>query len=324
MLTSRPRRNRKSVAIRGLNQETRLHVEDFVFPLFVVEGHGIKEPLKSMPGIFRYSIDQLLKEAEEVQNLGILAIALFPVIDPALKNERATEAIRSDGLIPRAVRALKKELPGLCVITDVALDPYTSHGHDGLANERGEILNDETVDYLSKMALVLAESGTDVIAPSDMMDGRIGAIRRALDEEAFSNINIIAYTAKYASAFYGPFRDTLGSQLKFGDKRSYFMNPANRREALLEAALDVKEGTDVIMIKPALLYLDVIAKVKESIHLPVAAFQVSGEYAMIMAAAQNGWMDGRAALMESLMAIKRAGADMILTYAAKEIAPLLR
>ncbi len=324
MLISRPRRNRKSAAIRALNQETRLHIEDFILPLFVIDGDKIRTPLKSMPGIFNYSIDELLKEVEEALKLGIPAVALFPIISLSLKNEIGQEAINPSGLIPQAVKRLKREFPELCVITDVALDPYTSHGHDGLVGVNGEILNDETVSKLTLMALALAESGADVIAPSDMMDGRVGAIRNTLDKNGFSHVNILAYTAKYASAFYGPYRDTLGSHLAFGDKKSYFMNPANKREALLEAALDIKEGADVIMVKPALLYLDVIAKLKETIHLPLAAYQVSGEYSMIKAAAQNGWIDGTAALLESLMAIKRAGADMILSYAAKEIAPLLR
>lgn len=320
----RPRRNRKSPAIRALVQETRLHASDLIYPLFLIEGRGVREPIKSMPGIFRWSLDLLMKEVEDALELGIPAIALFPVIEKSLKDEEGSLSIDRSGMLQKGIEALKREFPNLCIMSDVALDPYTSHGHDGIVNEEGEVLNDETVEALIQMALVQAEAGVDMVAPSDMMDGRIKAIRLALDRHGFSSVGIHAYSAKYASAFYGPFRDALSSQLKFGDKKSYQMNPANRREALLEAALDELEGADILMVKPALAYLDVILKLREATTLPVSAYHVSGEYAMVMAAAQNGWLDGPKALWESVLSIKRAGADMILTYAAPMIAEKIK
>lgn len=319
----RPRRNRKSPAIRHLVQETRLTTADLIYPLFVLDGVSTREAIGSMPGVFRFSIDELLKEAERLIEFGIYALALFPVIDAELKDESGSEAINPDGILQEAVRALKEAFPELCVITDIALDPYTAHGHDGLINRNGEVLNDPTIDVLVQMALVQAESGVDMVAPSDMMDGRIGAIRHALDAHGYEHVSIHAYCAKYASAFYGPFRDALGSSLKSGDKKSYQMNPANKREAMIEAQLDIAEGADILMVKPALAYLDVISMLRENTQRPISAYQVSGEYAMIMAAAQNGWLDGDAALYESLLSIKRAGADMIFTYAAPRIAQLL-
>lgn len=319
----RPRRNRKSAAVRALVQETRLHHSDLIYPLFVVEGTKRQEPINSMPGIFRLSLDLLMNEVERALNLKISAVALFPVISKELKDPFGLEATNREGILQQTIRALKNAFPQLYVMADVALDPYTSHGHDGIVNERGEILNDETVRILADMALVQAEAGVDMVAPSDMMDGRVGFLRGALDCAGYSSVGIHAYTAKYASAFYGPFREALSSHLEFGDKKTYQMNPANLREALLETLLDEKEGADMIMIKPALPYLDVIAKVREATCLPVSAYQVSGEYAMLMAAAQNGWIDKEKALWESVLCIKRAGADMIITYAAPAIAEMI-
>lgn len=319
----RPRRNRKSRAIRALVQETRLYLSDLIYPLFIVEGDAIKDPISSLPGVFRFSIDMLLREVEKTTELGIQALALFPVIEKSLKNLDGTESCNPNGVLPRAVRTLKKEFPHLCLISDVALDAYTSHGHDGLIDENGRVLNDETLKVLSQIALVQAEAGIDMVAPSDMMDGRVRAIRNALDSSGYHEINIHAYSAKFASSFYGPYRDALSSHLQQGDKKSYQMNPANQREALLEASLDEMEGADILMVKPALAYLDIIAKIKERTHLPISAFQVSGEYAMIIAAAQNGWLDGEKVLMEAMLCIKRAGADMIFTYAAPKVAELI-
>lgn len=319
----RPRRNRKSSAVRALVEETKLSPSDLIYPQFVIEGSGIRDPISSMPGIFRLSLDLLLREAERLVEFGIPAITLFPVISRELKDPAGTEAVNPQGILQKAVRAIKLHFPQLCVITDIALDPYTSHGHDGLVSENGEILNDETVKILAEMALIQAEAGVDMVAPSDMMDGRIGAIRTVLDENGFFDVSIHAYTAKYASAFYGPFRDALGSTLSFGDKKTYQMNPANSREALIEAHLDEMEGADILMVKPALPYLDVIAKLRGATALPISAYQVSGEYAMIMAAARNGWLDEDRALFESVLSIKRAGADMIFTYAAPKIAKLI-
>lgn len=319
----RPRRNRKSSAIRALVEETKLGVSDLIYPQFVREGTGIREPINSMPGIHRLSIDTLLKEAERLVEFGIPALALFPVIPKELKDINGSESLNSNGILQRAVREVKRHFPHLCVMTDVALDPYTSHGHDGLVNESGEILNDETVEQLVQVSLIQAESGVDMVAPSDMMDGRVGAIRRALDSTGYFNVSIHAYSAKYASAFYGPFREALSSKLAFGDKKTYQMNPANWREALREAQLDEMEGADILMVKPALPYLDIIAKLRAATTLPISAYQVSGEYAMIMAAAQNGWIDGDRILLESLLSIKRAGADMVFTYGALRVAELL-
>lgn len=314
MITQRLRRNRKSEAIRAMVQQTRLHPTDFILPMFLKEGKS--EAIESMPGLFRHNLDSALREIERVCQAGITAVALFPVVDPALKDESGSESVNPNALIHRAVREIKERFPNICLIADVALDPYTLHGHDGLINDKGEILNDETVRELVSMALVQAEAGVDMVAPSDMMDGRVGAIRKALDEHGFHHVSIHAYSAKYASSLYSPFRDALSSQLRFGDKLSYQLNPANAREALLEAALDESEGADIIMVKPAGFYLDIIAKLKKSSKLPISAYQVSGEYAMIKAAGKLGWVDEDKVLLESLMAIKRAGADMIFTYAA--------
>ncbi|MCC5832165.1 MAG: porphobilinogen synthase [Chlamydiales bacterium] len=323
LLLYRPRRNRKSAAVRALVEETRLSTSDLIYPQFVVEGSGIRDPISSMPGICRLTLDLLIKEAERLLEFGIPGIALFPIIPKELKNPAASEALNPQGILQQAVRAIKRHFPQLCVITDIALDPYTSHGHDGLVNSEMEIMNDETVEILSQMALIQAEAGVDMVAPSDMMDGRVGAIRAALDRNGFSDVGIHAYTAKYASAFYGPFREALGSTPSFGDKKTYQMNPANSREALIEARLDEMEGADILMVKPALAYLDIIAKLRAATSLPISAYHVSGEYAMVMAAAQNGWLDGDRALLESVLSIKRAGADMIFTYAAPKIAQLL-
>lgn len=324
MLFHRPRRNRKTCAVRALVQENRLHASDLIHPLFVVEGNSVRIPIKSMPGIERLSIDELLKEVEKNCSVGIQAVALFPVISPEKKDEEGSESLNKEGILQKAIRAVKKEFPDVCVISDVALDPYTTHGHDGVLNEKQDVANDKTVDILVEMALVQAEAGVDMVAPSDMMDGRVGAIRKGLDSAGFFDVNIHAYSAKYASAFYGPFRDALSSRLKFGNKKTYQMNPANSREALLEAMLDESEGADVIMVKPALAYLDVIAKIREVTSLPISAYQVSGEYSMIMAADQNGWLDGKQALIESMLSIKRAGADMIFTYGAFRIAQWIK
>lgn len=323
-LPCRPRRNRKSPAIRGLVQETRLHPENFVAPLFVLEGHNRHQAINSMPGINRLSVDLLLKEAEALLKLGVKAVDLFAVVPPEKKDCLATEATLSGNLIERAVIALKKEFPELCVMVDIALDPYTDHGHDGLINNAGAIINDATIHILGKMSLQAAQAGADIVAPSDMMDGRVGYIRSQLDAAGYIDVGILAYAAKYASAFYGPFREALGSAPKFGDKKSYQMNPSNAREALLECHLDASEGADMLLIKPALAYLDIIAKVREITYLPVGAYHVSGEYAMVKAAAQNGWIDGERVMFESLLSIKRAGADFILTYAAREMAEFLK
>lgn len=323
-LPVRLRRNRKSPAIRALLQETRLHPSDFVSPLFILEGSKVKQEIVSMPGVFRYSIDLLLKEVEESLKLGIQAVDLFIVIDPDKKDPLGTEALRENNLLFRSIQVLKAEFPQLCVMADIALDPFTDHGHDGLVNRQGEVLNDATLKVLGQMATLTAQAGVDIVAPSDMMDGRVGYIRSVLDKSGFSDVGILAYAAKYASAFYGPFRDALHSAPKFGDKKAYQMNPANKREAILESQLDEQEAADMLLIKPALAYLDVIAKVKENTHLPVGAYHVSGEYAMVKAAAIQGWIDGDCVMHECLLSIKRAGADFILTYAAKEMAKKIR
>jgi porphobilinogen synthase len=322
-LIYRPRRLRRTEALRQLVQETHLRVQDLIYPLFVMEGENQRQEVESMPGCYRYTLDLLLKEVEEAANLGIPAVALFPVVPEEKKDPTGRESFNPEGLIQRAVRRLKQEIPEILVITDVALDPYSSEGHDGIVRD-GVILNDETVEVLVKQALSQAEAGTDIVAPSDMMDGRVGAIREALDEQGYTDVAILAYSAKYASAFYGPFRDALGSAPKWGDKKTYQMDPANAREALKEVELDEAEGADMVMVKPALAYLDIIYRVKEATNLPVAAYNVSGEYAMIKAAEQKGWIDGKKVMMESLLAMKRAGADIILTYFAKEAALLLR
>ncbi len=321
----RPRRNRKSDAIRNLVQETHLTVNDFIFPLFLIEGQGQAVEVASMPGIFRWSLDRLLEEIGACRALGIKTFDIFPSIADAKKDRFGREGINPDGLYLTAIRDIKRLYPDVTVMTDVALDPYSSDGHDGLVDaESGEIMNDATLEILGQMALAQARAGADILGPSDMMDGRVGFIRDVLDRNAFSHVSIMSYTAKYASAFYNPFRDALDSAPKRGDKKTYQMDPANRREALREVALDEAEGADMVMVKPALSYLDIIREVRDYTHLPVTAYNVSGEYAMIKAAAQNGWLDGERAMLEVLLSIKRAGADAILTYFAKEAAQVLR
>lgn len=311
---------------RRLMRENRLSADDLICPLFVIEGNKQQQAVSSMPGVSRLSLDVLIKEAETLLSLGVPAIALFPVIDPKAKSLGAEEAYNPDGLAQRAVRELKSHFPELGVITDVALDPFTIHGQDGLLNDQGYVVNDETVEVLCKQALSHAEAGADVVAPSDMMDGRIGAIRRALEAEGHRNTRILAYSAKYASSFYGPFRDAVGSSgnLGSGNKYSYQMDPANSDEALREIALDLQEGADMIMVKPGMPYLDIIRRAKDQFGVPTMAYQVSGEYAMLKAASMNGWLDEKAVVMESLLAFKRAGCDAILTYYAKAAAQWLK
>lgn len=322
-LTQRPRRLRRTETLRKMVRETILTVDDLIYPMFVMEGESIKIEIASMPGCYRFSLDLLLEEITVVSQLGINAIALFPVIPEEQKNDTGTESYNPEGLVQETVKAIKKAVPEIIMITDVALDPFTTHGHDGLVDENGKILNDQTVEVLVKMALSQAEAGADFVAPSDMMDGRIGAIRQALDAEGYINVGILAYSAKYASAYYGPFRDALDSAPKFGDKKTYQMDAANAKEALKEIELDIAEGADIIMVKPALAYLDIICQVKTATNLPVAAYNVSGEYAMIKAAAQHGWIDEKKVILETLTSMKRAGADLILTYFAKEVALML-
>ena len=317
---SRMRRNRTNDAVRRMVAENKLSVDDFIWPVFVLEGDGRREAVASMPGVERLSVDQLVEAAKEAFGLGIPALAIFPVVDPASKTDGAEEAWNPDNLMCRAVRAVREALPEIMLVCDVALDPYTSHGHDGLLRD-GEIVNDETVEVLCKQALVQAGAGCDTIAPSDMMDGRIGAVRAALDGAGFQNTRIMAYAAKYASAFYGPFRDAVGSRSTLkGDKRAYQMDPANSDEALREVAHDIAEGADMVMVKPGMPYLDIVRRVKDAFGVPTFAYQVSGEYAMLMAAAERGWLDGDKAMAEALLAFKRAGADGILTYAALDMA----
>jgi porphobilinogen synthase len=318
-ITHRPRRNRKNPVIRKMVQENHLSVDDLIFPLFFTEGKNKKTEVSSMPGIYRLSTDLLLKEIESCLKLGLSTFCLFPSLPDKLKDKKASEGLNPKGLYPTAIREIKKRFPDAVIMTDVAMDPYSSDGHDGYV-KNGEILNDETLEILAKMALVQAEAGADIIGPSDMMDGRVGVIREMLDENNFTNVSIMSYTAKYASAFYGPFRDALDSAPKFGDKKTYQMDPANSREALLEAELDMNEGADFLMIKPALSYLDVIKSLNDNFNLPVAAYNVSGEYAMVKAAAQKNWIDGSRVRDEILLSIKRAGASVILTYFAKEFA----
>jgi porphobilinogen synthase len=317
----RPRRNRKSSVIREMVSETSIQVQDLVFPLFLIEGTGKKIEVQSMPGIYRYSPDKLLKELEECLKLGVTSFVVFPAIREDLKDKYGSEGTNPDGLYLSSLREIKREFPEACLITDVALDPYSSDGHDGIV-EDGRILNDETLEVLGKMALEQARVGADIIGPSDMMDGRVGYIREILDINGFTGVSIMSYTAKYASSFYGPFRDALDSAPKLGDKKTYQMNPANKREAVLEAELDTMEGADFLMVKPALSYLDVIQTLKERFTLPIAAYNVSGEYAMIKAADQKGWLNGQQVMQEVLLSIKRAGADIILTYFAKEFASM--
>ena len=317
----RPRRNRQTEAIRDLVQETTLGINDFIYPLFVIEGQNQRVEVASMPGINRFSIDTLQEEVAACVELGIKAFAPFPSIPEQLKDKCASQSHNPEGLYAKAIREIKKNFPDVAIFSDVAMDPYSSDGHDGIV-ENGVILNDETLEVLGKMALAQAEAGADVVAPSDMMDGRVAHLRHVLDENGFQHVGIMSYTAKYASAFYGPFRDALSSAPKKGDKKTYQMNPANSREALLEAELDIAEGADYLMVKPALAYLDIIKSLRENSNLPIAAYNVSGEYAMVKAAAQKGWLDGEKAMLESLLSIKRAGADIILSYFAKEFAQL--
>lgn len=320
-LVHRPRRNRRTEAIRAMVRETSLTPADFILPVFFHED-AEDTPLASMPGVTRWSIAGLVREAGETLALGIPGVVLFPKIEESLKSQRGEESYNDDGLVPRAIRALKAAHPTLCVLTDVALDPYNSDGHDGIVHRdaRGEleILNDETVDVLCRQALCHARAGADIVAPSDMMDGRVAAIRRTLDDAGYQNVSLLSYTAKYASALYGPFRGALDSAPKSGDKKSYQMDPGNAREALRECDLDQAEGADMLLVKPAGLYLDIISRVRAATHLPVAAYQVSGEYLMLKNATVGGWLDEKALVLESLLAIKRAGADIILTYFAKQ------
>lgn len=317
----RPRRLRRNERLRRMVRETRLSVDQLVLPLFVVPGQGVVRPVASMPGVAQRSIDRLVEECRVVRDLGILAVILFGV--PERKDAAGSEAYRADGIVPRAVAALKEQVPDLTVVTDVCLCEYTDHGHCGVVID-GEVDNDSTLDLLAKEALAHARAGADMVAPSDMMDGRVGAIREALDAEGFDQVPILAYAAKFASAFYGPFREAAESAPQFGDRRGYQMDPPNGNEALREVELDINEGADIVMVKPALPYLDLIWRVKESFGYPVAAYQVSGEFAMIRGAARQGWLDEERAMMESLIAIRRAGADLILTYFAKEAAAALR
>ncbi|HET7548125.1 MAG TPA: porphobilinogen synthase [Usitatibacter sp.] len=322
----RMRRARHDDFTRRLVRQARLSADDLILPVFACEGRGVAEPVSSMPGVTRTSIDRLLPVAEQALTYGIPALALFPAIEGSMKTSDAREAFNPEGLVPRCVRELKRRFPELGVITDVALDPYTVHGQDGLVNDAGYVTNDETLEVLCKQALAHADAGVDVVAPSDMMDGRIGAIRRALDEGGHIHVRILAYAAKYASSFYGPFRDAVGSgaSLGKGDKKTYQMDPGNSDEALHEVALDLEEGADFVMVKPGLPYLDIVRRVKERFGVPTFAYQVSGEYAMLKAAAGQGWIDGDACMMEALLCLRRAGADAILTYFALEAARRLR
>lgn len=320
-IDQRPRRNRQTASIRSMVRETRLHPSDFILPLFLVDGQEKQVPIESMPGCFRLSPDLVVKECREAHQLEIPAVALFPTLPDLLKDKAASESTNPDGLLQQTIRQIKNAVPEITVITDVAMDPYSIDGHDGLVQD-GEILNDATLEILVEMAVSQAEAGTDIIAPSDMMDGRVGAIRQGLDQHGYTRVGILAYSAKYASAFYGPFRDALDSEPRSGDKKTYQMDPANRREAVREILLDIDQGADMVMVKPAVIYLDVIAEIKARTNLPVVAYNVSGEYAMIKSADRLGWLDGEAAMIEMLTAIKRSGADIILTYFAKEIAKL--
>lgn len=317
----RPRRNRKSSVIRDMVEETRLSVKDFIFPLFLIDGINQKSEVASMPGIYRYSLDLMLKEIEECMGLGIMCFDIFPAYPESKKDKYATESYNPDTYYLKAIHKIKSNFPEVCLMTDVAMDPYSSDGHDGIV-ENGKILNDETLEILGRMSLAQARAGANILGPSDMMDGRVGYIRKILDENGFTDVSIMSYTAKYASAFYGPFRDALDSAPKSGDKKTYQMDTANYKEALIEAVLDTEEGADFLMVKPALSYLDVIRVLKDSSHLPIAAYNVSGEYAMIKAAGEKGWLDGEKAMLETLLSIKRAGANIILSYFAKEFACL--
>src|SRR6056297_3405662 len=320
---SRPRRLRSSANIRRMVEENHLSPSDFIAPLFVMEGSGRKEEIPSMPDYYRFTLDLLMDEVKEIEELGIPSVLLFAKVPDDKKDNKGTEALNPDGLMQRSVKAIKEKFPDMVVMTDVAMDPYSSYGHDGIV-EDGQILNDESADLLAKMAVSHAEAGADMVAPSDMMDGRIGAMREALDEEGFKHTGIMAYSAKYASSYYGPFRDALDSAPGFGDKKTYQMDPANVKEAIREAQADADEGADIVMVKPGLPYLDIVRAVKESVHVPVSVYNVSGEYAMIKAAAEKGWLNEEEVMMESLLAFKRAGADLIATYFAKEAARLIK
>ncbi len=322
-ILKRLRRNRKSSSIRELLKETRLSKSDLIAPFFLIEGEKQKQPLKHMPNIYRLSSDLILKEAESLHQKGIQAIALFPVVPKEKKCSGAKEAYNSKNHLLQTIRLIKKEIPSLCLISDIALDPYTSHGHDGIVGDSQKILNDATLEILGKMALVQAEAGVDIVAPSDMMDGRVAYIREKLDKNHFTDTSILSYAAKYASCFYAPFREALNSKLSFGNKKTYQIDPANQRESLLEALLDEQEGADILMVKPASMYLDIIHQLKEATKRPIAAFHVSGEYAMILAAEEKGYLNGADALYETLLSIKRAGASIIFSYAIPKILPLL-
>jgi porphobilinogen synthase len=322
----RPRRMRRDPFSRALMRENTITASDLIYPVFILDGVNQRQQVASMPGVERVSIDLLMEVAQDCVNLGIPVLALFPVVDAALKTYDGVEATNPDGLVPRAVRALKSRFPELGILTDVALDPYTTHGQDGLPDENGYIVNEKTIEMLIRQALAQAEAGVDIVAPSDMMDGRIGAIRSALEEAGFIHTRIMAYSAKFASAFYGPFRDAVGSSTNLGkaDKNTYQMDPANSDEALREVALDLAEGADMVMVKPGMPYLDIVRRVRDEFKVPTFAYQVSGEYAMLKAAAQNGWLDHDKVMMEAMMAFKRAGADGVLTYFARDIARLLK
>lgn len=320
-MNRRPRRNRKSEAVRNLVEETSLSVKDLIFPMFLVDGSNQKIEVNSMPGIYRFSIDTMLREIESCMKLGITSFDVFPAYPEAKKDAIASESYNPETFYLQGLRKIKQEFPELCLMSDVAMDPYSSDGHDGIV-KNGKILNDETLEILGKMSVAQADAGVDIIGPSDMMDGRVGYIREMLDANGFLDTSIMSYTAKYASAFYGPFRDALDSAPKFGDKKTYQMNPANVQEALVEADLDVEEGADFLMVKPAMSYLDVIKTLKDNYSLPIAAYNVSGEYSMVKAAAQKGWIDGERVMLEVLLSMKRAGAKVILTYFAKEYAEL--
>ena len=319
----RPRRNRKSAAIRSMVEETKLGTEHLIYPVFLKDGKGIREEIPSMPKNYRWAIDKLLIEIEECISLGINSFDLFPAVDEQLKDRVASYSYASDNFYLNAIRTIKERFPDVVLMSDVAMDPYSSDGHDGFV-ENGIILNDETLPILEKMAVAQAQAGIDIIGPSDMMDGRVGRIRESLDDSGYTDVSIMSYTAKYASAFYGPFRDALNSAPKMGDKKTYQMNPANKREALLEADLDFNEGADMLMVKPALCYLDIIHVLKENYPIPITAYNVSGECAMIHAAAERGWLNYEAAVFETLLSIRRAGADGILTYFAKDFAQMVR
>jgi porphobilinogen synthase len=318
----RPRILRQSAAIRNMVAETRLDPAQLIAPLFIIEGENTSEEISSLPGYYRHSLDNTVKEVEELKSLGVQSVLLFIKCEDQWKDNEGTEALNVEGLMQRSIRAIKQAHPDMFVMTDVALDPYSSFGHDGIVKDQ-KIVNDETVDVLARMSVSHAQAGADMVAPSDMMDGRIGAIRDALEASGYTNTGIMAYSAKYASCFYGPFRDALDSAPGFGDKKSYQMNPANRLEAIREVELDVMEGADIVMVKPALSYLDVIREVKNAVNVPVSAYHVSGEYAMIKAAAQRGWLNESAAVLETTLSIRRAGADLIATYFAKDIAKLI-